>query len=413
MIKILIIDDSNLKVRSILEVLNTLPEIVLDQIDVKSDRIEALKALNEKQYDLIILDIKLPNKFGEIEIENGGILLLKDILTNSNIIPPFHVIGLTEYDRIKEKYENEFKDILWNLIIYDVQYDEWKKKLLNKVNYLIRSKSELRNPANVKYDYDIAIVTALNNPELKYILKLDAGWEIYEIRNDNVIYHKGIFNTSKGKLRVIAASAEQMGITSTTLLTSKIIFNFRPRYLFMSGKAAGIKQECKLGDILITELSWDYSTGKIKLENGNSTFQPDNKPLVLDPGIKAKFELAITNKDYLEIIQNSWSGEKIENKLEAFLGPLASGPLVIQDDRLISDLLGTQRKVLGVDMETYGIFYTCNYSSNPKPIAVSIKSISDFANSEKSDSFENYSSYTSANYLYHFIINNIIPHKIS
>ena len=47
-------------------------------------------------------------------------------------------------------------------------------------------------------------------------------------------------------------------------------------------------------------------------------------------------------------------------------------------------------------METYAIFDAAVDSPAPRPVAFSLKSVSDFADSEKTDQFQRYTAYTSA-----------------
>jgi nucleoside phosphorylase len=54
-------------------------------------------------------------------------------------------------------------------------------------------------------------------------------------------------------------------------------------------------------------------------------------------------------------------------------------------------------------MESYSVFYAAQNSTDPKPKAIVIKSICDFADSEKSDKYQKFAAYTSsqfAKYLY-------------
>ncbi len=60
-------------------------------------------------------------------------------------------------------------------------------------------------------------------------------------------------------------------------------------------------------------------------------------------------------------------------------------------------------------METYGMFFAARNSTIQNPSAISIKSISDFADEDKDDEFRNYAAFTSARYAYKFILNSLEP----
>ena len=49
--------------------------------------------------------------------------------------------------------------------------------------------------------------------------------------------------------------------------------------------------------------------------------------------------------------------------------------------------------LIGIEMEAYGVFYSAANSMSPKPIAISIKSVCDFADEHKSDNYQEYSAY--------------------
>ena len=73
---------------------------------------------------------------------------------------------------------------------------------------------------------------------------------------------------------------------------------------------------------------------------------------------------------------------------------------------MIDEIKGHSRKLIGIDMETYGVFYSSINCSKPRPYGVlSLKSISDFADPEKNDNYQKYAAFTSANYLYNFALN--------
>jgi nucleoside phosphorylase len=83
---------------------------------------------------------------------------------------------------------------------------------------------------------------------------------------------------------------------------------------------------------------------------------------------------------------------------------MGTGPFLLNDlSSLIAQLRnnGGQRKVIAVDMEAIAIFKVQNINC-PRIV---IKSVSDFGNEEKDDSFHKYASHTSAAFLLYTIIN--------
>ena len=85
-----------------------------------------------------------------------------------------------------------------------------------------------------------------------------------------------------------------------------------------------------------------------------------------------------------------------DTELRIHLGPLASGAAVLADSKVSERLLSLHRKLLGIDMETYGVFCAASEASVPRPQPLVIKGICDFADEEKGDDLQRYAAYTSA-----------------
>jgi nucleoside phosphorylase len=109
-------------------------------------------------------------------------------------------------------------------------------------------------------------------------------------------------------------------------------------------------------------------------------------------------------KTFLTDIQNDWRGEKQERQLEVHIGPIASGASVVQDENIAAHIKKHSRKLIGLDMETYGVFFAAENSFLPRPIVMSIKSACDFADKEKADNHQAYAAFTSAQYLFRFAL---------
>jgi nucleoside phosphorylase len=242
---------------------------------------------------------------------------------------------------------------------------------------------------------------------LKSVLQLPGNWQEARFYNDGTLYYTGSFSSATKSLKVVAASTHQMGIPATAVLSMKLILHFRPHYLIMTGIAAGVKTSGgNLGDIIIADQSWDYQSGKNIMQNGEINFYPDPRSIPLNTEIKEQFLHLSASREYLNEIQKGWK-DTIPYNLNLIVGPVASGELVVQNSDFVKELLLRNRKLVGIDMETYGIFYTAENCINPKPIAISIKSISDFADDKKSDEYHSYAAYTSSKYMYNFALNNL------
>ncbi len=403
MINILILDDNPKKAQRIREELTKIPQVTEECVETVADIISAKRRLLEQNYDLLLLDIKIPNRFDQEPKRDGGFRFLQELIQGNRYNLPIYIIGITEYEDIYNEFEAVFFDKLWAIIKYDEASLSWVSQINGKVRYLLDLKKGLRLPPR-SYDYDIAIVTAMNSIELEAVKNLHGSWERYDIAVDNTHYFVGCFESSKKTLKVVTASASQMGMTAVSVLSTKIISHFCPRYLIMSGIAAGISGKVNLGDILIADPSWDYGVGKIVREGEHAVFMPDPQQLRLDPDIRAKIELFNTESSTLEKIRHDWPGNKPDTSLCVHIGPVGSGATVLANQQIAESIKYQSRNLIGIDMETYGIFYAATHALKPRPNALSIKSVSDFADSDKNDAYQKYAAYTSSRYLYEFAL---------
>jgi len=405
MIRILILDDNKEKAERVYEVIKTIPEILSAHAFVAQDLIQARDACRQDLYDLLILDLRLPNRIGDTPQDMAGCEFIKELNTSTTLLRPYHIIGLTAYEDVLEKADPIFEEDLWRIIKYDTGTNKWRCQLSSKLQYLVTSKKALLEAETRRHVYDLGIVTALHVPEHQSILDLPAEWEVVKQPNDPTIYHKGRFQNGDKQVSVIAACAQQMGMPATAVLATKLIAQFRPRHLSMSGIAAAVKGgEAKIGDILIADQSWDYESGKHKIVEGKQVFEPDPRSIPLSVFLRERLLHLQAQNTFLSDIQNAWRGEKQQERLQVHIGPIASGAGVVQDENIIAHIKTHSRKLIGLDMETYGVFFAAENSSLPRPIAMSIKSACDFADKDKSDEHQAYAAFTSAQYLFRFAL---------
>ena len=403
MVKILVTDDNPKKIKELRGLLDGIPE--LTKYDVAQDVITAKRLLSVNHYDLLILDLQLPLRVGDDPKPSNGIDFLNEINRSNRLVKPFHIIGFTEFDELHTEFAQNFDDELWTLIKFEPSSKVWQKRLMRKIEYLLQSKRDLLQGGQQNYEYDLAIVTALRQTELESVLNLDANWTEFTLSNDATEYFKGIFKTSDDKkIKVVAAAAPQMGMVASSVLAMKMITAFRPKYVAMCGIAAGIEGLGNLGDILVCDISFDSGSGKIKTDvDGNSIFLADYKSINLGVDFQESFLSCKAKREYLDEIKRRWVADKPHTELNIHVGPLASGAGVIQHAKIVQEIQGHARTLIGIDMESYGIFYAVKHCQKPRPIAaLSIKSITDFADANKSDNYQKYAAYTSASFLYKF-----------
>jgi nucleoside phosphorylase len=406
MFKILVIEDDSEKLRNILQTLSSVDGIDIDTIEHVIDSLGAKNKLKDVYYDLLILDIAIPLKKSEpIDIE-GGIKLLQEITVRDIYKTPNHIIGLTARDEIFSKAKAEFDSQVLSVIRYSETDIEWQKQLCRGVEYRLISKLS-STTIEPEYDYDIAIITALDK-EFDAVKSLSKTWKRVVVKNDSSPYFKTVFSRNKKSFTVIAACCPQMGMNSCAVLSMKLIHNFRPKFLFMPGISASVKniESHGYGDVIVIDEVWDGGAGKItQKEDGTNVFLPNAHHLRLDKDISESIRSLKDNSSLLRKIKDMWKPNTVPNtELSLHIGSVVSVAGVIENSAVIEQLKLEDRKLLGLEMEAYGMYYSAYNCSNPKPTAIALKGISDFANTSKNDFFQAYASYTSAMVMYEFIM---------
>jgi len=399
MISVLVTEDNVHKSKALSIILNEYSEV---QFDVASDINTAKSFLTVKQYDLLILDLCLPNRYGDDPRAENSLEFINTIERTRRIVKPFHIIGLTAFQNLRDEYLPAFEEHLWILVHYNANSNSWEKQIRRKIEYLVNSKQEIAQPQNQLYGTELCIITALRQPELDAVLHL-ASWSQFKVSNDPTLYYRGRFE-GKFSINVVAASTSQMGMVATTALSIKMISLFKPKVIAMCGIAGGVKNKGNYGDIIVVETAFDYGSGKLKTgKDGIKLFEPDFRQIDITPELKEEVISSKADRAVLDKIRASWAGPKPSSSLELLVGPLGSGSGVVEFEDTVNEIRMHSRKLVGVDMESYGMYYSANHCSHPRPTGyISMKSISDFADPMKSDDFQAYASYTSARFLFHF-----------
>jgi len=418
MIQVLVVEDNVHKQNNIRQLILDNSNIRESDVHVTSNVKDAKRLLYDNYYDLMILDLVLPLEDADDADAKHGAQFLDDIHSSPMLKPPIHIVGITGFSDKVSEYHHVFTKRLWNLIEYQAESTGWHDQLKAIIYHLVKTRQRFLQISLRKHQYDIAIITALPIPEFDAVLKLNAGkWETFKVENDFITYHKTVFTDGTKSRTIVAACADQMGMPAASHLATKMILYFMPKYLIMCGIAAGIEgRGLGFGDILIAEQSWDFGSGKIvevPKEDPDvvvdTVFQPDTRDIQLNAELKDKInQFKLSKQHIIDKIQNDWAGNAPRTKLKLNSGPIGSGSYVISSEQVLKQIKEQQqRKLLGVEMETFGVYYAADHSPHPGTKAISIKSVSDYGNGQKNDEYQKYAAYTSASFAYYFIINEL------
>jgi nucleoside phosphorylase len=348
----------------------------------------------------LVLDIALPDRTGDVPSSEGGITLFEEILARDVYIKPREVVGLTAFSDVRDKLGPRFAEDLWDVILYDPSSTAWAEQLQRKIRYIQMASQ----PGVVAaYETDLCLVTALADPELMALLDIPWNWSSFEIPGEGTVFKRGQFKTADRERTVVAAAAPRMGMTACSVLASKMIRYFTPHYLAMTGIAAGVRGECELGDIIAADPVWDWGSGKWYREKDSPVFAAAPHQLAVNSYIKGKLVEFAQDAETFDEIRRSWRGPKPNTVLQVRIGPVASGASVLTDISKTNEIKAQHRKLVGIDMELYGLFGAADDAPVPSPRAFALKSVCDFADEHKSDDLQPYAAFTSARALQVFM----------
>lgn len=394
MINILVVDDSQVKQQKIKNVLVKYfegnPDICIDYVQ---DVVKAKKAMAEKNVDILLLDLYLPIAYEDGPDKRGGITLINQINNSAKYKYPGYVISLSEYkDAMKEFKKATGK--VHRAIFYDETGTAWMDELKEVLDFIIPG---IENNVNHRcYKYDIAVVCAMEE-ELELVKNILSDIKQVTIPFSDYFYFEGTMQKEDNKIRIVAANAFQMGMAAMASLTTNIIHKFVPKYIVMTGIAAGIKDKTNLGDAVIAEFTWDYGAGKeIVGENGYGRHLNTFQPIQTDSTLLSKVKFIQQDKAFLNGIGGGFNGKVPDTKFKIVIGPMATGAAVIADPQIVENIKNNQaRNVVAIEMEAYGMYYAANWAVHPKPKFLAIKSICDYADQKKNDDFHEFAAYTS------------------
>lgn len=133
---VLIVDDDTYKADKIKAYVSSCSQ---SRIIIARDQISAQRHLISEQFDLLILDMQLPNRFKEDEPDkDGGLKILEELEMESSYKQPKYIIVLTEYEDLRSKFQESFSDIA--SIQFDISSTNWQTSLSRVISRLTKLK---------------------------------------------------------------------------------------------------------------------------------------------------------------------------------------------------------------------------------------------------------------------------------
>lgn len=413
MIKILVVDDSMEKIEQIKKVLLDRCGVSVENIVLAKSVSSGLRVLKGDFFDLVILDLLLPQFDNDQANSDGGLSFLRSLNTTNNVKLPLQIICLTEYASILEEKRGEYEGLMVSTIVKKDSDVSWINQLAEKVNYSQKLRIHVENILSNQNAFDVGVVCAIQE---EFDMLLEAfgkdNWTDHPIQGSPYRFKQtSIVTESMETVRIIASCSCNPGGISTSALAALLLSTIRVNYLFMTGITGGIKKEDELhlGDIIVAQSVQEYAVGKIaEKEGGKVQHMKENSLAQANAELLNKMSEFISDENVMEKV-NTKIGKvnlrvKDRERYKAVIAPTASGPFVMTSPLVVAELQKGERKLRAIDMEGYALYYTAHLFDKP---ALWIKGVSDMADSNKGDEYHKVSAFGSA-----YLLNLFIKEKL-
>ncbi len=400
--KILILEDTKTKADKIKScIYDTFED---PDIKILQYRYDMLKEIRTVKYDVLILDLIVPDRIGE-EANNND--CIQEISTRNDINKPTCIIVLSQFDdHIKVQKETN-SGLALAFIKYEQDSKDWENELRKKITFVNEIKISINQQQSQENEYDALIICALSE-EFEGVKSAWSNVTWTQIKRDKYPYviQTAKVPTSTGVISVMLACVNKAGVQGTSSICAALLSTYSIKHIFMTGICAAIKDnDVSLGDICIMRSALHHNTGKLKTQdNGSASLTPE---IIHENASESLLNsLAQIN---LSTLADSVTRELKEKNLFSSRQNIRihhsdniTTSFVVADNKYAQDFKLSSRKIDCVDMECYGLYGTAKQFNNK---AICIKSVTDFADVEKGDNFHKQCCYSSAFLLYKLIVN--------
>ncbi|MDT0498576.1 hypothetical protein RM530_14590 [Algiphilus sp. W345] len=242
---------------------------------------------------------------------------------------------------------------------------------------------------------DVLILTALP-------IELSASLDAFEI-DDETPAAKTEIGQNYFRARVVSATGKSVictiasfgtaGNVDAAAATASLLAEFKPKSVVMLGIAAGMRDKCALGDVVISDRIVAYE-GAALLAGGDVASRPETFRLGLP--IQQDVTLYLARGDALKRrLDQAWARQGlalpassqagvVSNDIRPKPATIASGEKLLRDPDKFRQLREIQGKIEVAEMEAVGVFTACQQHGTP---ALIIRGISDYGDETKDNTF--------------------------
>ncbi len=244
---------------------------------------------------------------------------------------------------------------------------------------------------------DFAIITAIKVERLA-ILKAFGITDDDRIHKDSRTYWRKRLLLNNGSFyEVVVAQSLDMANVNSAIVTNDMLHHWKPAAVIMVGIAAAAKSEPKqsLGNLVVAKEVYYYEMGKITTIGK----LPEPKQVPVDATLLDRVQ-ALPELDF-PILAERPDGTSARPEVE--VGVIASGDKVISDASKRDAIAATNRKILAIEMEGYGVI-SAAWQSFHQVRCLVIRSLCDYADANKHDQWHAYAAAVVAGFTKHFLL---------
>lgn len=249
---------------------------------------------------------------------------------------------------------------------------------------------------------DVAILTAIEVEREAVCAAFGLGENDRVKKGDRWYWRGRLLLNDKEFYEIVVAQPVKMGQTDAAILATEVARYWNPTAALLVGIAASTKpDEVKLGDVVVGESVYYYEHSKIT-----------------PAGTKQQPEMILADAGLLKHLTGlrSWDGAVPEQRPDdpngkpwRHVGVIASGEKVVADATVRDEIASGHRKILAIEMESYG-FSRSMWQSSERIRHLNIRGICDDGSPAKSDRWHRYAAASAAAFAKHFLLDKpILP----
>jgi nucleoside phosphorylase len=396
------------RIRAIVQSTAYPPTTILEAEDTSSAR----RHLAEEAFDLVIIDLTLPAVKDRSEVGYSPVEdLLLEVVAGDDYLVPGDILGITREPEALGKISLSIGPHLMAVVVEETNDDTWQSQLADRVAYVQKSELARLRSISSRYDYDVAIITALDEEMAPYSGIFDSQ----DVSHFSGARHFAFSDREGNPRRGVLFSVGGAGQAGCASAAQALIARFRPRAFFMSGFCGGYSKRTKKGEVIVFQSVYDWDTGKWttpRKPRGHTGpkpapyFQPRAKPVPISSGESERVarQICVPGHDtsYLDKEVLALSEGKV-TKTQLTFAVAASGSAVIANVDILNQIRSQNDKIVAVDMESYGFYQACTKAPGAKPEMMCVKAVADFCNVRKNDDLHASASYAAAKVVEHII----------